>query len=105
MNEVCAATEMPAPFDWATDVDETVGAVTDTPVALVDHVYTKRAVTFTPMNCAPRDFSALRSSTQNPWASLRHHHHRSHPRVRVPFNSCKYTINHKTPAPSLPISI
>jgi len=102
VNEVYTMAKTPVPFDWATDVDEAVGAVTVAPVALVDHVYAEHVVTFTPMSRAPRDFSALRSSTRNPWASLKHRHRRSHPRVRVPFNSC---MNHKTSAPSLPIPI
>ena len=106
MNEVCTATEMPAPFDWATDVDKTVGAITvapvTLPVALVDHVYAEH-VTFTPMSRAPRDFLALRSSTWNPWGSLSRPHHRSQPRICNSFNSRIYNTNYAS-KPAMPSS-
>jgi hypothetical protein len=105
VNKVCTTTKMPVPFDWATNVDETVGAVSIAPVTLVNHCHTEHIVTLVPTSHAPRDFLALHSSMRNPWASLRHRHRRSHPRVRIPFNSCKDTMNHKTSAPSLPIPI
>jgi hypothetical protein len=97
VNEVYTMAKTPVPFDWATDVDETVGAVTVAPVALpvalVDHVYTKH-ITFTPMSRAPRDFSALRSSTRNPWGSLSRRHHRSQPRICNSLNFYKYNTNY-----------
>ena len=76
-------------FDWAEDVDATV---TPTPIALV-----------APAARAPHDFSALRSSTWNPWGSLSRRHHRSQPHICNSFHSCKYNTNYAykpaTPSP------
>jgi hypothetical protein len=55
----------PAPLDWAEDVEATIEP---TPIASV-----------VPAAEAPRDFSALRSGTRNPWASLNHRRRRSCP--------------------------
>jgi hypothetical protein len=102
VNEVCTTTEMPAPLDWATDVD---GAVPFAPIMLVNHGRIEHIITLAPTSHVPCDFSALHSSTRNPWASLRHCHHCSHPCIHIPFNACKYTIKHKTPAPPSPVPI
>ena len=72
------------------------------PVALVDHVYTEH-VTFTPMSCAPHDFLALCSSTQNTWGSLSQHHHRSQPYICNSFNSRIYNTNYAY-KPAMPSS-
>jgi hypothetical protein len=58
VNEACTTVETPVPFDWATDVDKTVGTVTVTPIVLINHIYAELAVIFIPMSCAPCDFSA-----------------------------------------------
>lgn len=60
VNEVCTTVGTAVPFNWATNVDETVSAVGVTPITLVNHV---PAVTFIPMSRAPCDFSTLCSST------------------------------------------
>jgi hypothetical protein len=84
----------PSSFDWAEDVNTTG---TPTPIALV-----------TPAARAPRDFSALRSSTQNPWGSLSRRHRRSQPCTRNSFYSCQYNTNYSRkptapPPPTLPL--
>jgi hypothetical protein len=84
--EMCLA---PSSFDWAEDVDVTV---TPTPIALI-----------TPAARTSRNFSALRSSTWNPWGSLSRCHHRSQLRICNSFHSCKYNTNYAykpaTPSP------
>jgi hypothetical protein len=94
VNKVCTTTEMPVPFDWATDVD---GAVPIAPIILVDHGRTEHIITLVPMSHVPHDFSALRSSTQNLWASLRHRHRRSHPCACNICNSFKYVTYIQAP--------
>jgi hypothetical protein len=78
--------ETPVPFDWTTDVDKTVGVVSIAPIMLVNHCCTKHIITLVPMSHAPCDFSALCSSMGNPWASLRHCHHHSHPCIVTGWN-------------------
>jgi hypothetical protein len=82
----------PTPFDWAEDVDACMYIVTMDPTT--DHASCEPIPTafakpdpIVPKSSTllivhgPRDFSALRSDTQNPWGSL--NHRRRHPYLRT----------------------
>ena len=109
-------------FNWAEDVESCVAppftCVGIAPVSAVEVISAGPAnMSVEPVSVAltthrPRDFSGLRSSTPNPWGSLRHRHYGRYPHAPRQFTRQRqylpiYPVNtylHTAPTPKPPTS-